>query len=154
MQQIPLVGALRLCTGIQSEMAASKLHLFVTGYTPTPTETLADLLAVEATFSGYTVGGYPLVTWGAPTFNPTGGAQTVSPQVDVVFTAPGSGAGVTNTLGGWFVVDSAGNLVADGQFNTPIPMVASGDGFPITLALFAGTTNALVQAWVYGVEQN
>lgn len=153
LQQIPLVGSQFLAGLIQSGLAASKLRLFVAGYQPNLNDTLADLVAVEATFSGYPAGGYSLATWSAALFNPVGGSQTVAPQTDVLFTAPGSGSPVTQTLGGWFLVSSGGILVADGLFDTPIPMVQNGDGFPITMALFAGTVNALVQSWVYGSEQ-
>lgn len=152
-QQIPLVGAQVLAALIQAGMGDSKLRLFVSGYAPTPGETLADLEAVEATFSGYPAGGYTLTSWATPTLNPTGGYQTVAPQTQVLFEQPGSGSAVTNNVAGWFVVNMAGDLIADGLFTTVVPMAANGDGFPITVALFAGTLNALVQCWVYGGEQ-
>jgi hypothetical protein len=152
-QQIPLVGAQVLAALIQAGMEESHLRLFVSGYAPTPGETLADLEAVEATFSGYPAGGYPLAAWGEPTVNPYGGYQTVAPQTQVVYTPPGSGSGVSNTIAGWFITNMAGDLIADGLFDQTIPMDAVGDGFPISVALFSGTLQALVQSWVYGSEQ-
>lgn len=153
LQQIPLIGSQILAEAFQTHMAASKLRLFVAGYSPQPNETLADLVAVEATFSGYPAGGYALPTWTGPNYSPAGGSQVNAPQQQVDFTAPGSGVPVTNNVAGWFVVDSLGNLIADGLFDTVIPMVITGDGFPITISLFAGNLGVLVQCWVYGSEQ-
>jgi len=152
-QQIPLVGSQILAEQFQTHLAASKLRLFVSGYVPSPTEVLADLVANEATFSGYTAGGYPLSSWAGPNYNPGGGSQVNAPQVQVDFVAPGSGVPVTNNVAGWFLVDSGGNLIADGIFASPIPLTVTGDGFPITISIFAGALNILVQCWVYGSEQ-
>lgn len=154
MQQIPLVGAIRLGEAFQEALDGATLHLFVTGYQPTPGETLANLEAVEATFSGYPDGGYTLGEWSAPQFNPYGGAQVVCQQVNPVFTSPSSGSPVQNQIQGYFIVDSEGNLIADGTFAQVIFMGANGDGFPITVALFVGTEQVLVQCWVYGSEQD
>ena len=153
MQQIPLVGSLNVAGYVQTALATSKLRLFISTYAPSPTETLAEVVAAEATFSGYTAGGYPLATFGAPTNGPIGGASTPSPQIDVAYVPPESDP-VSNTLGGWFIVDTGGNLIADGTFNAPIPMTQLGNGFPITIALVAGTQNAVVQCWVNGLLQN
>ena len=153
MQQIPLVGAPVLAALYQSHLAASFLRLFVAGYGPTPGDTLADLEAVEATYSGYPTGGYPITAWSAPQYPPEGGAQTVSAQVEASYTPPGSGSGVSNSIGGWFLVDSAGNLVADGSFTSPIVLQQQYDGFPITVSLIVGTQAALVNCWVYGQQQ-
>ena len=94
MQQNPNSGAIFLCDLCQAAFANSKLRLFTSGYVPSPTETLADLLAVEATFSGYPAGGYTLGTWSAGLLDPVGGAGTSSPQTDVQYVQPGSGSGV------------------------------------------------------------
>ena len=149
-EQIPTVGALFIAPLIQTALAASKLRLIITGYTPVPGDTLADLVAVEATFTGYTTGGYALTTWNTPVIDPAGGVSITSLQVQPAIASPYT---VGNTLGGWFLVDATGNLVADGLFDTPIPLTQAGDGFPITVKLYFGTTNQLVGASVYGGAQ-
>jgi hypothetical protein len=153
LQQIPLVGSQVLAGAIQTHMAMAKLRLFVSGYVPIPQETLADLVANEATFSGYSAGGSSLPSWSGPNYSPIGGSQINAAQIQVDFTAPGSGVPVTNNVAGWFVVDSLGNLICDGLFDTVIPMAITGDGFPITVSLFQGNVGTLVQCWVYGSEQ-
>lgn len=153
MQQIPLVGAIEQASQVQTALAASKLRLFTAGYNITPADTLAALTAVEATFSGYTAGGYALATWSAPLLYPGGGVVITSPQIDVVFTPPGSGSPVTNSLGGWFLEDSLGNLIADGSFTPPIEMSEAGQGFPISIAQVFANLNTQVLCWVFGQLQ-
>lgn len=151
-QQIPLVGASFLAALEQTGLAASKLHLFTTDYTPTVNDILANLTAIEATFSGYTAGGYALTTWTGPFFSSQGGVQINSPQIVPTYVPPMS-TPVGNTVTGWYLVDATGNLVADGKFDQGIVMDALGDGFTITLALIVGSLNALVECWVNGVMQ-
>jgi hypothetical protein len=153
LQQIPLVGSVILADVLATYMAAAKLRLFAAGYVVNPNDTLANLVAAECTFSGYPAGGYSLATWSNGMLNPNGGSSTTSPQIDVFYVAPGSGSGVQNNVGGWFIVDAAGNLIADGNFDSPVPMSQNGDGFPISTALFEGTTNQLVMNWIYGQSQ-
>jgi hypothetical protein len=153
LQQVPLIGSQVLAEQYQSHLAASKLHLFVSGYVPNPNETLADLTAVEATFSGYPAGGYTISTFVGPNYALLGGSQINSQQIEVAFTAPGSGVPVTNIIAGWFLVDSEGNLIADGLFDNVVPLTITGDGFPITVSLICGTLNTIVQCWIYGSEQ-
>lgn len=152
-QQIPNVGALTLANVIQAYIAGSKLRLFVSGYIPGPGDTLANLEAVECTFSGYPAGGYSLATWQAAVLSLLGGAETVCPQQAVQYVAPGSGSGVSNIVGGWFLVDTGGNLIADGTFDSPVGLAAPGDGFPISVSLILGSLNALAQCWIYGNNQ-
>jgi hypothetical protein len=152
-QNVPSVGALFLAGALQTALAASKLRLVSTQFTPGPTDTLAELEAIEATFSGYTSGGFELTTWLAPAYFATGGASITSPQIDVVYTPPGEGSPVTNTVYGWFLVDATGNLVADGLFASPQPMAGVGNAFTITLLLTEANLLTLVQAWVNGQLQ-
>ncbi len=153
MQQIPLVGGLVLGDQWQTYLAGSKLHLFASGYVPGPGDTLADLQAVECTYSGYSSNGVTLTAWLAGVYDPQGGVSISSPQVQFAYVAPGSGSGTTNNVGGWFLEDSAGNLIADGTFLTPVLMGVNGDGFPITLYLFIATTNLVVSCSLYGQQQ-
>lgn len=153
MQQIPNAGAIFLCDQIGPDLANSKLRLFVQGFTPVPGDTLASLVANECTFSGYNPGGYTLATWSNGMLQGSGGAWTASPQVDVYFIPPGSGSAVTQNVGGWFLVDSTGNLVADGTFTPVVPMNQNGNGFTISIALLQGEAAVAVACWVDGVQQ-
>lgn len=152
LQQIPNVAALTLLDAWQTLLAGASLRLFNTGYIPSPGESLADVEAAETAFSGYPSGGYVLDAWDNPVYVSPSGAILVAPQVAVAFTAPGSGSGTQATVGGWFVTDAAGNLIADGLFDNPIPLTVAGDGFPITVGLVVGATPQ-VQCWVFGSEQ-
>lgn len=151
-EQVPLVGALVLAAQYQSYLAASKLRLFTAGYTPGPNDTITDLAGVEATYSGYTAGGIALTTWLAPALDPTGGASISSPQVQFAYVPPMSGP-VSNSIGGWFLVDTTGNLIADGLFDSPLPMGIAGDAIPISVKLWCGTLTNLVGATVFGGSQ-
>jgi hypothetical protein len=146
---VPLSGGLWTAGLIQTALALSKLRLCTTGLNVSPNTTLAECVALEATFSGYTAGGYSLTTWNAPVFDPAGGASIQSLQVQPAQSA----TTVTNILGSWFLVDATGVLIAVGNFDSPIPMAVVGDGFPITVKLWFGTTNQLAGATVYGGGQ-
>lgn len=152
-QQVPLAGATFLAALDKAALAASKLHLFTTNYTPTPNDTLTALEAIEATFSGYTAGGYALSAFTGPFYGNNGGVIIISPQISVAFITPGEGDPVDNVVTGWFLVDSTGNLVADGAFTQTQPLQNPGDGFPITIALVVGSNAQQAQCWVDGVQQ-
>jgi len=151
-QLIPNVGGLFLSEGDITALAASKLRLFKTGYSPSITDTLAMVVAQEVSYSGYAAGGIELTAWVGGYISPQGGIGIASPQVEFAYVTP-EGTPVTDIAGGWFLVDATGNLVAEGTFDSPIPMGAVGDGFPISLQLFRATTNILVSATVFGSEQ-
>jgi hypothetical protein len=151
-EQIPLVGALNLAAQIQTYLAASKLRLFTAGFTPGPNDTITDLAGVEATYSGYTAGGIALTAWLAPALDPVGGSSISSPQVQFAYVPPMSSP-VSNSIGGWFLVDSTGALVADGLFDNPLPMGVAGDAIPISIKLWLGTLAAIVGATVFGGAQ-
>lgn len=152
-QNMPLSGALDIAGAVQTLLATSKLHLVNATFNPGANDLLANLTAIECTFSGYTAGGYAITAFLAPSFAPGGGVHVISPQVYPTFTPPGSGSPVTETVYGWYLVDSGGKLVADGTFTTPIGMLEAGDAFPITVAIVVGTQNVLVQCWVNGAMQ-
>jgi len=61
---------------------------------------------------------------------------------------------VDNIIGGWYLVDATGNLIADGTFNNPISMGQAGQGFPIFVTLLFGNPTADVQCSVFGQPQN
>jgi hypothetical protein len=151
-QNMPLTGAVFEGGLMQAALAASKLRLITGSFNPGPNDTLAALEAQEATFDGYTAGGYALTTWLAPSYSALGGVVSISPQIDPNYNTP-SDPPVQNTVTGWFLVDATGKLIADGTFTQPQFMGVVGDAFVITLALLFGTTLGLVQCWVDGVMQ-
>lgn len=151
-QLIPLASGSELAALWVTALAASKLRLLGAGFMPQPSDVAATCIAGEAAFSGYTAGGYALATWLPPVFNPQGGASISSPQVNPSYVAPESDP-VAGIVSGWFLLDAAGNLIGEGLFDNQIGMSQNGDGFPITVTLYVGTTNQLVTVTVYGQEQ-
>ena len=152
-QLIPNLGAQAIGAAVQTMLATSKIRIFSTGFTPSITDTEATLAAVETDFSGYPSGGYAVTAFLAPYYPPTGGVQVTSPQIDAVFTPPESGEPVTDTVGGWFLVDTGGVLIAEGLFDAPVAMAGVGDGFPLTVALNFATLSSLITSWLYGSQQ-
>jgi hypothetical protein len=151
-QNIPLTGAVFIADLVQTALAASKLRLITGAFSPGPGDTLTALEAQEATFSGYTAGGYALATWLAPSYSPFGGVAVISPQVNVAFITPESDP-VQNVVTGFFLVDATGNLIQDGTFTAGQFLGIAGDAFVITLSQLYGTNQVLAQCWVDGVMQ-
>lgn len=106
---------------LQTALAASKLRLFKAGVIAlTPDATKALLEANECDFDGYPAGGIELATWGDPLVD--AGANSVllaapSKQFNYV-----DAAAVANDVGGWFLVDAAGNLRGCAEFDEPVTM--------------------------------
>lgn len=151
-QNIPLTGGVFIAGLMQTALAASKLRLITGTFNPGPNDTLTELEAQEATFSGYTSGGYELTVWLDPSYSPYGGVAIVSPQINVQWIAPESDP-VQNTITGFFLVDATGNLIQDGTFTNPEFLGVTGDAFVITIAELFGTNQVLAQCWVDGVMQ-
>jgi hypothetical protein len=90
-----------------SDMVASLLptwymRLIASNFTPGTSTTLASLLAIEASFTGYAP--INLTTWTSPSIDGTTAAITTSTQG--VFT--GTSSGGTGNLYGYFLCNSAG----------------------------------------------
>jgi len=77
------------------------MRLISSNFTPGPTTTLASLLAIEASFTGYAPA--PLTTWSAPSIDGT--TASISTNTQGVFT--GTGVGGTGNLYGYFLCNSA-----------------------------------------------
>lgn len=131
----PNVGTLWLAGEVRTELAASKLKLFQSSYNANISSTAAELLAAECDFSGYAEA--TIANFLAPIYNPAGGSSIQAPTQQFAYNS-GSGS-VSNTVGGWFLLDSGGALVAVGTFDSPIPMVADGDGIPVDILFRFGT---------------
>lgn len=116
-------------SAIKTALALSKLRLFQSSYTPNVNTVKADLVAAEATFNGYTSGGYTLTAWTGPVNNPGSGAVITPPAVNPAWANPDDDPVVSNTIGGWWIEDATGNVRLVGQFADGIPMGQNGDGF-------------------------
>lgn len=118
----------------QTELAASKIRLWQSGMlTLAATTTKAELIAAEATFTGYPSGGIEFTTWAAPILAPETGYAIQSPIAQF---AVGSTPTTTNVIGGWWVeLATSGDIIVACSFGTPVPMEISGQGLPVSVRL-------------------
>jgi len=122
-------AAMEKATVIKTSLATSKVRFFQSTLSVSQNTTKVELVAAEADFSGYTAAGYALTAWGGPVKNAAGGAIITSPAISPAVTDPDPDPIVGNTLGGWWVEDTSGDVRLVGVFDQPIPMNAVGDGF-------------------------
>jgi len=127
------IGSLQLAALIANGLAASFVRLFVQGFVPNPTNSIADFEANEATFSGYPSGGIECNSWNGPLFDPSGGSSIESGVKQFAF-VPASPP-VTNVIGGCFLVDSFGNLIGYAVFAAPVTVAMFGQGVPVNISL-------------------
>ena len=92
----------------------TKLHLVKAPFTPTVDMDPASL--TEADYAGYAA--LNLDTWQAPSYAGNGVWETMPGTLPSFV---GNNAATTNTIYGWFLVDSAGDCVAIGTFNPGVP---------------------------------
>lgn len=116
-------------SAIKTALALSKLRLIQAILTPNVNTTKAAMVAAEADFSGYTAGGYTLTAWVGPVNNVGSGAIITPPAISPVFVDPDPDPVVSNSIGGWWVEDAAGNVRLVGTFDAPIAMGQVGNGF-------------------------
>lgn len=128
----PNVGALKLASTVQTLLAASKLKLFSSAIALGPGTKQSDLAAHESAFSGYAA--KAVAAWQNPYLAGTGGANISSgyQQWDWVAPVPPALPVAENVLG-WWLEDAAGDLIAAGLFDNPIPMGNVGDSLPLTV---------------------
>ena len=122
-------AALRQAAFTLNAFTTSKLRLTKAPYVPTPTSTRTDLRANECDFDGYPTGGYAIAAYTGPLNYSGGGAVITSPLVNVAY-GPAGSPPVGNSVSGWWIEDSAGNVVAAASFSPARPMATVGDGFP------------------------
>lgn len=133
MQAYPNSGALAVAGLVRTALALSELRLFKSDFTPSISSTLAAFQAAQADYTGYVADGVAITAFFAALLNPAGGASIDSPTVQFAAASPYT---VGNVVGGWYLVDAAGTTVyAFGTFQTPIPIGAAGQGFPMNLTL-------------------
>lgn len=123
-------GALSIAQARQTAQAASKIRLFKSTLTLTPATTAVELIAAEATFSGYPAGGAAVAAFNDPILAQQGGYSIQSPLVQFVVATP---ATVTDLIGGWWLELADGTVIMAAQYGDPRPMQVPGQGLPITV---------------------
>lgn len=121
-------AAIKKASVIKTNLALSKLRLVKSGITIIASTTKAAMVAQEADFSGYTAGGYTLTAWTGPLSAQGGGANILTPLVNISFVTPEDDPPVVNTIGGWWVEDAAGIVRLAGNFDPARPMQSDTDG--------------------------
>ena len=116
---------------IQTALAAGKLRLIDAAKLPAPNTftTRAELIAAEATFDGYTAGGYAVAAWTGPSNTPGGGSTLTSALVNVEY-GPAGTPPVANSISGWWYDDATAptpQVRVVGVYDPPRPMGDVGD---------------------------
>ena len=102
-----------------TELALSVVKLWKAGEVVLgPNTVVADLDAAECDFSGYAP--VNLTTWKGP-YNADGGGQYVETGL-VIFTASAGSPFLGNTVGGYWIENSGGNLWFAGTFDSEFPI--------------------------------
>lgn len=132
-------AAIEKATVIKTSLATSKYRLYKAPLVPTQFTTKAQLVAAECDFSNYTAGGYPITAWLGPTNNPQGGAVINTPSINVIVVAPEDPDPlVGNTVGGFWIEDTSGDVRVVGVFSPVRPLLLAGDGFVDVVAIVEG----------------
>jgi len=111
-------GAYQDALDAMTRYANATMHLFIQGFSPTPTSSLASFQANEATFDGYTAA--TLAEWSEPIL--AGSAWAIEAPTQIFRWVFASGVG--NMIQGYWLQDSAGNLIDYTVFD-PAESVAS-----------------------------
>lgn len=121
-QFLSQAGALVQATERQAFLAASEMRLFKFPFQPAPATTLVALLAEECDFDGYAPAA--IATWNAPVLAPGSGYMIYGPQI--TFTWAHVADDVGNSVGGYFIIDSNGDLADVVVYGDPKPMTGPG----------------------------
>lgn len=121
-------AALKKAEVIADSLVTSKLVLFKDTLTPTEATTLAEIMEHEVVATGYTAGGLAITPFTAGLLDPSGGADVTSPLKNIVY-GPPADPPVTDSVGGYAIVDADGDCRIVGIYNPPRPMASVGDGW-------------------------
>lgn len=127
-----LSGCEFIATAVQTALAASKIQLFKSTLTPTPETPLADFVTHSADYTGYPPGGAVLAAWLAPILSPTSGYQIQAPMTQFVVGDP---VVTGNVIGGFWIEEAGGELIAFGTFGNPQPMQVADQGIDLAPVL-------------------
>ena len=130
----PLEGALFLAGKVKTALASSKMRLYKDSLAPDENTTADMLAAAVADYDGYET--KTITGWLDPYYDPAGGAtiQSGTQQFEYV---DGSDH-VHNSIGGAWVEDSTGKVLAIMAFDHPVSMARNGDAIPLDVALNYG----------------
>jgi hypothetical protein len=127
---LPESGLLALAAAFKTLCVNCKLHLFKSTIADVGTgTTLAELAAAEADYSGYTAGGVTVAAMNDPYQETDGSATVLSPLVQ--FNYDSAMGAVPNTIGGFYVVTAAGDLLMAARFDTAVTLDDDNSGLPI-----------------------
>jgi hypothetical protein len=124
---LSLNGAKVISTANQTRNANSVLHLFKSGFLPSPTTTKAEFLAQECDFDGYSAA--TIAAWGAPVLLGTAWA-TYAPTQTFRWALDTDAVG--NLVGGYFLVTAGGDLMDYAIFDPPVPVTGPGQAVVTT----------------------
>lgn len=126
----PLSACELMAEDLQTALAASVCHLFVDGFTPTPSNILADYTAEEADFSGYVAA---TIDFNDPILSEGVGYMIQSDWMQFVFDdTPGT---PTNNVKGLYLVSAGGALRLTVIFDELVPFQVHGQGLGLNLTL-------------------
>lgn len=120
----------------QAALALSVVHLYKAGFTPAPNTPLADYTAQEADYTGYVA--QTITAFADPILAPGSGYMIQGPLQQFVWT--GGLPGVSNSIGGAYMVDSGGVLIDVIKFTDD-------SGNPVTIPM-SGPDQAVQVAFV------
>jgi hypothetical protein len=122
-QFLSLAGSLVRSTANQAALANSVLHLFKSGFVPSPSNLLAEYTAQECDYASYAA--ITVVAWGAPILAPGSGWMTFAPLQTFLWAT--AGADVQNSVGGAYLVSATGDLLDVVIFENAKPMQGPGN---------------------------
>jgi len=100
---------------------------------PSVETTIVELEANEADYTGYPAGGFDVETMAPPMGAPGGGVVILSNEVFATFTS-----GDANSIGGYWLEDTAGNVITIFVYDPVRVLAAIPDGWPIVAQLGYG----------------
>jgi len=134
-QFFPLESCREQAELVRTALVNSVAHLFQDGFTPDPSNVLADYTAEEADFDGYAA--ETMAAWFPAILAEGSGYMIQSPWVQFEFDpSPGT---PTNVINGMYLVTAGGDLWLTVIFTNPIPMQVDGQGIGFNLTLLFPT---------------
>lgn len=121
----PNVGALAIVELLRTELVNCEVKLAKADFVLSPSLVLTDF--TEADFSGYAA---EVVAALLPAYiNPDGGAAAQIATIQFDHT----GGATANSIYGFWVETTGGDLISVGKFDAPVAMAALGDAIPLNI---------------------
>ena len=139
----PTMAELELVNLLKVPFATASIALTSSAFSPGSATTLAELTAIEATFTGYSR--ITLTTIPAAYIDPINGG--ISQAIPLSQFSTASPYTVGNTIFGGFMVDASGNLLVCWNVAAGWAMSAADDSLPLQITLNFFGTNAVYVAY-------